>query len=138
MADWREEDREQEPWPVRYPVGTPPCEASKRFPERRPARWSGMVKVGSGELQRRLLWLLFAVEVGMVIAAACVLPLAFVDLLVGEEGIVGEILSKMETWLGTSRQGVCLILGLPCPILLLVIGLNLGLYYWLRGRRNGQ
>jgi hypothetical protein len=93
--------------------------------------------VESGEVRKRLLWLLFAVEVGMVLVAACVLPLAFVDLPVGEEGVVDAVSTQVGGWLGLSGQATCLAFGLPCPILLFAVGLNLWLYRWLRQRHAG-
>jgi len=134
MANWREADEEQEPWPVKFPVKTPPRETNKRFRGHTPSRWLGFGRLDAGEVQKRLLWLLFAVEVGMVIAAMCVLPLALLNLPVRAEGIVGAILNGVGTWLGLSRQAVCLILGLPLPILVFALGLNLGLYRWLQRR----
>jgi hypothetical protein len=137
MADWREADEVQDPWPVKFPVKTPPREASRRFREHTPSRWLGIGKVDVGEVQKRLLGLLFAVEIGVVIAAACVLPLAFLNLTIGEEGIVGAIMGEVGAWLGMSRQAVCLILGLPLPILILTLSLNLGLYRWLQRQSKG-
>jgi hypothetical protein len=137
MADWREEDEEQEPWPVKFPVKKPPRQASKRFRRRTSSHWMGMDKVDTSEVRKRFLWLLFAVEVGIVIGAGCVLPLAFLNLPFGEEGVTGAILSEVGDWLGLSRQAVCLVVGLPLLILILTIGLNLGLYRWLQRRNKG-
>jgi hypothetical protein len=120
-----EEEQEQDPWPVRYPVEVPPREASGRFRERIPARWAGMGKVDTGELQKRLLWLLLAIEIGVAVAAACVLPLVFLKLPVREEGVVGAIVSRLGDLLGLSSQVICLVLILPLPILFLTMGLNL-------------
>jgi hypothetical protein len=135
MADWRDEDEEQDQyqWPVQYPAETPSQAPSGRFRQSTPPRWAGMEKVGSGELRKRLLWLLLAVEIGMALAAACVLPLAFLKLPVREEGVVGATLTEVGRWLGISSQAACLILALPIPILVLTLGLNL----WLV-RRVGQ
>jgi hypothetical protein len=136
MADWRHEDEEQDPWPVQYPAETPSQAPSGRFRQGAPPRWAGMEKVNSEELRKRLLWLLLAVEIGMVLAAACVLPLAFLKLPVREEGVGGAILTEVGRWLGISSQAVCLTLSLPIPILALTLGLNL----WLLRRfgRRGE
>ncbi len=135
MADW--DEAEDEPWPVKYPIETPPRQASGRFRRQASSRWAGTEKADTGEVRKRLLWLLLAVEVGMVVAAACVLPLVFLNPPARQEGVGGEILSKAGAWLGLSGQAVCLLVGLPLPILILMLGLNLGLYRWLRGRGVG-
>jgi hypothetical protein len=79
-------------------------------------------------------WLLLAAEIGMLMAAACVLPLVFLSLPVEKEGVVGAILARVDEWSGLSRQATCLVLGAPCPSLLLTLGLNLWLYRCLRQR----
>lgn len=144
MADWREEG--QDPWPVKYPVEALPQESELPFREnktrpRRVARWTephgvGMGKVDTGGIQKRLLWLLLAAEIGMLVVAACVLPLAFLNLPVAREGVVGAILTKVGEWLGLSSQTTYLAFGLPCPILLFTLGLSLWLYRWLVQRRR--
>lgn len=134
MAGWREEG--PDPWPVKYPAEAPPQESEPSARERKLARWPGEGKVDSGELRKRLVWLLLAAEIGMVVVAACVLPLVFVNLPVREEGAFGAILTQVGEWLGLSRQATCLILGFPCPILLFTLGLNLWLYRWFRHRRR--
>ena len=134
MADWREED--SDPWPVKYPAEAPPQESDPSFRERGLARWAGVGKVDSGEVQKQLVWLLVAAEIGMLVVAACALPLVFLNLPVQEEGVFGAILTQVGEWLGLSNQATCLILGTPCPILLITLGLNLWLYRWLQQRRR--
>jgi len=82
------------------------------------------------------LWLLLATEIGVLVMAACVLPLVFLNLPVKEEGVLGAVLTQVGEWLGLSSQATCLVLGLPCPIVLFTLGLNLWLYRWLRQRRG--
>jgi hypothetical protein len=137
MSEWRGEDEERDQWPVRYPSEAPPRRSGRRFRDGTSPRWVGKEQTGSSVVKRRLLWLLLAAEIGMVVAAACVLPLAFVNLPVREEGVVGAILSEVGRWLGLSSQAVCLVLALPIPILLLALSANLWLYRWLRQRSRG-
>jgi hypothetical protein len=137
MSKWQEEDSEQDQWPVTYPTQTPPREASGHFREPVHPRWAETGKTDTSEVRKRLLWLLLAVEIGVVLAAGCVLPLAFVRLPDHEDGVVGAILAEVGHLLGLSSQATCLILGLPIPILLLTLGLNLALYRWLRQREGG-
>lgn len=141
MSDWSEQE-EQDHWPVQYPVETNAGDTSQRFRGRAPSRWQGTEKAHTDELQKRLLWLLLAVEIGMALAAACVLPLVFLNL--PAEGVVGAILTKVGEWLGLSGEVTCLVLALPIPILLLTLGFNL---WWFRrarpvreeaGRRKGN
>lgn len=133
MSDWQAGDEDQDPWPVKFPVETPPRETGKRFREHTPSRWLGPDKVDSGEVQKRLLWLLLAVEIGMVLVAACVLPLVFVRLPVREEGVLGAILSEVERLLGLSSQVTCLVLVLPIPLFLLMLTINV---WWFRRLRD--
>jgi hypothetical protein len=134
MVDWREES--PDPWPVKYPAEAPSQETEQPSQETRWARWPGVGKVDSGEVQKRLVWLLLAAEIGMLVVAACVLPLVFLNLPVKEEGVFGAILTQVGEWLGLSSQATCLIVGLPWPILLFTLGLNLWLVRWFRQRRR--
>ncbi len=134
MADWREEG--PDPWPVKYPAEAPPQESEPSTWERRLARWPGVGKVASGEVQKRLVWLLLAAEIGMLVVAACVLPLVFLNLPIKEEGVLGAVLTHVGEWWGLSSRATCLVLASPCPILLFTLGLNLWLYRWLRQRRG--
>lgn len=136
MADWRDEGEEEDQWPVRYPAEPPSQAPSGHFRQSAPSRWAGMEKVDSGELRRRLLWLLLAVEIGMALAASCVLPLAFLKLPVREEGVVGAVWTEVGRWVGISNQAACLLLALPIPILALALGLNLWLVRRLAQRRK--
>ena len=137
MSEWRGEEEERDQWPVQYPSEAPPRRSRRRFRDGTSPRWVGTGQIGSSDLKRRLLWLLLAVDIGMAVAAACVLPLAFVNLPVREEGVVGAILSEVGRWLGLSSQAVCLVLVLPILILLLALSANLWLYRWLRQRSRG-
>jgi hypothetical protein len=134
MSDWSE-DEEQDRWPVRYPVEAHLQDRSGRFRERTPSRWERTEKIQTAELQKRLLWLLLAAEMGMALAAACLLPLVFLNLSIEQEGVVGAILTGLGEWLGLSRQVTCLVLALPIPILLLVLSLNL---WWFRRIRRAS
>lgn len=129
MSDWHEEEIER--WPVRYPAKLPAQLSGRRYRNNTPSRWTGVPKADTRELQKRLLWLLLAIELGMVLAAACVLPLAFLNLPVREKGIVGAILHKAGDLLGLSSQLTCLVLFLPFLILLLTMTFNLWLFRWL-------
>jgi hypothetical protein len=95
-------------------------------------------KAESHEVRRRLLWLLLAAEIGMALAAACVLPLLFVNATVGEGGIVGALFERaQDPW--TSSTGImCLGLFLPIPILLLTLALGVGTYRWLQKSAKGE
>ena len=126
MADWNEDEAER--WPVKYPLERPPHTTRGRFKGRKAGRWAGTRRVDTGEVQQRLLWLLLAVEIGMALAAACVLPLVFLELPVQEEGVIGAILGEVGRLLGLSSQASCLLIGLPIPVLCLVMGLSLWLY----------
>lgn len=123
MADWQEEDQDQ--WPVKYPVEGRSQTAKGRY-QRSPApRWTGAGKDDTTDLRKRLLWSLLAVEIGMALAAACVLPMAFLNLPPGEKGIAGTVLTKAGEW-------ACLVLVLSILIILFTLGLNLWLYRWLQ------
>lgn len=131
-----EDEPRAEPWPVKYPAEPPAGEG----PRRRgtiPPRWSGSHRAtataGTQVLQKRLVWLLLAVEIGIVVVVGCILLLVLVKLPVGEQGWLGALLDEAGRRLGTSRQGVCLILVAPLPILLLTLGLNV---WWFRRMRR--
>ena len=125
--------REQEtggdvPWPVRYPAKVPPGEEGKGRNATTQSRWSGIGSAGSREIRRRLIWLLLAVEIGMALAVACVLPLVFINVLPGEGGIVTVLLERAGDP-GTSLPWIlCLGLLLPVPILFLTLALIIGIY----------
>jgi hypothetical protein len=127
MFDWHEE--ETECWPVRYSAKLPVQPSGLRYRNSTPPRWTGVPKADTRELQKRLLWLLLAIELGMVLVAACVLPLVFLNLPVREKGIVGAILHKAGDLLGLSSQLTCSALSLL--ILLLTMTFNLWLFLWL-------
>ena len=133
MFGWQEEEKDR--WPVRYPAETPRPSSLQRF-ERKPPRWMGVGRVDTSEVQKRLLWLLLATEVGMALAAACLLPLAFLNLPVQGEGVVGAVLTEVGHWLGVSSRAAGLILGLSAPILLLTLAFNL--WWFRRVRRRGE
>ncbi|MGD2205460.1 MAG: hypothetical protein PVH17_01660 [Anaerolineae bacterium] len=133
MSDWQEEDEKQDQWPVRYLVEMPAQEAARRLSKQIPPRWSRTEGVDTREVQRRLVWLLLAVEIGTIVAVVCVLPLALVKLSLQEEGVVSTLLTKVGTWLGLSSQVTCLLLLLPIPILMFTIGFNL---WWFRRIRR--
>ena len=125
--------REQEtggdvPWPVRYPAKVPPGEEGKGRNATTQSRWSGIGSAGSREIRRRLIWLLLAVEIGMALVAACLLPLVFVGFSPGEGGIVTALLERAGDP-GTSLPWIlCLGLLLPVPILFLTLALIIGIY----------
>jgi hypothetical protein len=136
MPGWDEEREEGDPWPVRYPAQAPATGGDRRF-KKEAGRWPAAAGGEGGEVRKRLLWLLLAVEIGMILAAACLLPLLFVRLPVAEEGALGALLAGVSRWLGLSAQATCLVLALPLPILLLTAGLNLWLYRRARRRQGG-
>jgi hypothetical protein len=134
MADWREEGEEQDPRPARSPVETPRREASRRSGECKERRWAGTEKVDTGEVKKRLLWLLLAVEIGMALAAACVLPLVFLGAPAGDGGFAEAFLSRVRQVLDSTGGVVCLVLALPVLMLLLSLPLYLWLLRWFRAR----
>jgi hypothetical protein len=127
MSDWQEEENNQ--WPVKYPVEAPPQASDHRFRESTALRWTNVAKADTEEIRKRLLWLLLVVNIGMVLAAACVLPLVFLDLPIQDEGVVGAVSTELGQRLGLSSQLTCLILALPILIMLLTVGLSL---WWVR------
>lgn len=135
MSDWHEEKLEY--WPVRFPAKAPVKPSGRRYRNSTPSRWTGVPKADTRELQRRLLWLLLAIELGMALAAACVLPLLFLNLPVREKGIVGAIVHEAGDLLGSTSQLIGLVLILSPLILLLTMTFNLWLYRWLGQSRRG-
>jgi hypothetical protein len=127
MSDWQEEENNR--WPVKYPVEAPPQASDHRFRESAPPRWSSEAKADTEEIRKRLLWLLLVVDIGMILAAACVLPLVFLKLPFQDEGVVGAISTELGQRLGLSSQLACLVLALPILIMLLTVGLSL---WWVR------
>jgi hypothetical protein len=95
-----------------------------------------MEGVGSKELQRRLFWLLLAVEVGMAVSAACVLPLLFTDLGNQQQSMVGPGLAQFGGLSGLAAQAMCLVLVLPIPMVAFSLGLSLWWYRWGQHRRK--
>ncbi|MGD8792882.1 MAG: hypothetical protein PVF47_10045 [Anaerolineae bacterium] len=136
MPRWHEEREEGDQWPVRYPARAPAAGGERRF-EKAARRWPGAAGAEGGEVRKRLLWLLLAVEVGMILAAACLLPLLFVGLPVGEKGALDAVLAGVGRWLDLPARATCLVLALPLPILLLTVGLNLWLYRRARRKQEG-
>jgi hypothetical protein len=73
--------------------------------------------------------LLLAVEMGMALAAVCVVPLIFVELPIQETGIIKALWARAGDLLDLSRQATRLILALILPLLLLVVSLSV---WWFR------
>lgn len=134
MAQRGEENRA--PGPVRYPTRPSSQPSTRRTEPEAPSRWIETGQPETAPLQRRLLWLLLAVEVGMALAAACVLPLAFLDLPIQEKGLVVAILERMGESQGSSSVIICLGLILPLPSLLL--GVVFCLWLFRRFRHTGE
>ena len=124
-------------WVVRYPTQVPPGEAGERRWRIARSRWSQTEKVESRKVRRQLLWILLAIEVGMALVAACILPLVFMNLPTGEGGIVAALLERVGDAGTSPSQILCLGLFLPAPILLLTLGLSIGIYrLYLTGRKG--
>lgn len=70
----------------------------------------------------------------MALAAACLLPLAFLNLPIQEEGIVGAISRAIGGLFGLSSQVTCLLLSVPMAILLATLGLSLWCFRWIQRR----
>lgn len=136
MSNWYKDDSVDDPWPVRYPVDRPSSKPGGRFGDRRASRWIRMEGVGSKELQRRLFWLLLAVEIGMAVSAACVLPLVLTDLGNQRESMVGPVLAPFGGQAGPAAQAMCLMLVLPIPMVAFSLGLSLWWYRWGQRRRK--
>jgi len=115
-------------WVVRYPTQVPPGEAGERRWSIARSRWSRNELVESRQVRKRLFWVLLAVEIGMALAAACVLPLVFVNLPTGEGGIVARFLETVGDPGASSGEVICLGLFLPMPLLLLTMALSIGIY----------
>ena len=131
MSDWRKQ--EDDSWPVQFPTDAPPDESSGAYRERTPPRWTESASVDARAVQKRLAWLLLVAEIGMAVVAACVLPLAFLDLPIQEKGFLGAIGTKVGEWLGVSSQMACLVMVLPIPILMVTLGIN---WWWFRRMRK--
>lgn len=138
MSGWKEEDRDGALWAVRYPTQTQAQMPGRRFREHTPSRWPAFGKGAGSEVGRRLLWLLFAIEIGLAVVAACVLPLLFLNLPIGEGGITGAIQHGTGHLWESPTQIVYLGLLLPAPILLLTLFLTTWGYRVLQKRSTRQ
>ncbi len=135
MSDWQAENNEQEIWPVKYPSRAVRT-SSRRVREAVPLRWTETVQADTRELQRRLLRLLLAFEIGAAIAAACVLPLVFLNLPGLEVGISGSIKQEVGEVLSMSSQLICF--GFALPLLILCLALVLSVWLQRRLRKGGK
>jgi hypothetical protein len=133
MSSWdKKGDGERDAWPVRYPAKAPAQEPERRFGGSKQPRWPGASRGDTEELQRRLVWFMVAIEIGMAAVAACLVPLLFIQIPVQEEGVFRATLSWLATSLGMSTQATCLLLAVPIAVLFSVLGLNVWIFRRMR------
>ena len=141
MSDWEMQEDEQRP--VRYPAKATAWISSRGSAPRRWAepRWTGVGKVDTGEVKKRLLLLLLACEVGMALAVALLLPFLFLKLPLRGDGVAnripaewmaampfpgtGTISKETGRLAGLSSQGACLLLALTIVMLLFAVGITI-------------